>query len=188
MMNQDQIQILIDRSIQDDRKAFGILVTEYQTMVFRLAFRLLCDEEESRDAVQDTFIKVWLSLDRYNSACRFSTWIYKIASNVCYDRLRAMQHSPSGYLTDVDCSSLKMISDDDVEQNLSNKDLQILILRFTEELTPKQKLIFTLRDLEGLEVSEVEVITGMSAEKIKNNLYQARKQIRIKINQIDKKV
>ena len=185
-MNQEQIQILIDRCVQNDQKAFAVLVAEYQTMVFRLSFRLLCDEDEARDMVQETFTKVWISLDKYNRACRFSTWIYKIASNTCYDRLRAMQHSPAGYRTEMDTSCLNITSDDNVEQNLSNKDLQALIFRFTEELTPKQKLVFTLRDVEGLDVSEVEVITGMSAEKIKSNLYQARKQIRIKINQIDK--
>ena len=73
-----------------------------------------------------------------------------------------------------------------MEQSLINKDLKNLILRFTEELTPKQKLVFTLREVEGLEVSEVEAITGMSAEKIKSNLYhKARKQIRMKINQME---
>ena len=81
--------------------------------------------------------------------------------------------------------NLPLSSEENMEQSLINKDLKNLILRFTEELTPKQKLVFTLREVEGLEVSEVEAITGMSAEKIKSNLYQARKQIRMKINQME---
>lgn len=66
-----------------------------------------------------------------------------------------------------------------------NKELQDLILRFTGDLPPKQKLVFTLRDIEELDVAEVISITGMTAEQIKHNLYQARKQIRAKIHQIE---
>ena len=67
----------------------------------------------------------------------------------------------------------------------SNKQLKELILRYTNELPPQQKLVFTLRDVEELEVAEVQIITGLSPEKIKSTLYLARKNIRNKMNQID---
>ena len=185
MMNEEEIQVLIDKSKKQDMTAFALLVTEYRQLVFRLAFRLLCNEEEASDMVQETFIKVWLNLDKYNREYRFSTWLYKITGNICYDRLRFLQHTPSGSMQGPSVDNLSLSSDENMEQSLINKDLKNLILRFTEELTPKQKLVFTLREVEGLEVSEVEAITGMSAEKIKSNLYQARKQIRMKINQME---
>ena len=77
MMNEEEIQVLIDKSKKQDMTAFALLVTEYRQLVFRLAFRLLCNEEEARDMVQETFIKVWLNLDKYNretfvtTACAF---------------------------------------------------------------------------------------------------------------------
>lgn len=185
MMNEREIQELINKSRMHDMSAFTLLVKENQQLVFRLAFRLLCNEEEARDMVQETFVKVWQSLDKYNPEFRFSTWIYKIAANVCYDRLRSLQHTPSGDLRGVSLDNLFLSSEENMEQNLINKDLKELILRFIEKLTPKQKLVFTLREIEGLEVAEVEAITGLSAEKIKSNLYQARKQIRMKINQLE---
>ncbi|WP_455673405.1 RNA polymerase sigma factor [Phocaeicola sp.] len=185
MMNQEQIKELIDKSRKNDAAAFARLVSEYQGMVFRLAFRLLCDEDETRDMVQETFVKIWLSINKYDGTCRFSTWIYKITCNTCYDRLRALQRSPSAYSSDSACTDWNMKSEENIEEVLANKELASLILRFTEELTPKQKLVFTLRDIEGLEVAEVVTITGLSAEKIKHNLYQARKQIRNKIHQIE---
>lgn len=77
MMNQEQIEELIDRSRQNDTIAFAQLVSEFQTMVFRLAFRLLCNEDETRDMVQEIFVKIWLSLDKYDGRCRFTTWMYK---------------------------------------------------------------------------------------------------------------
>ena len=146
MMNQEKIQELVSRSQQDDKRAFALLVSEFQPLVFRLAFRLLCDEEEARDITQETFVKVWLSA--------FS-------------------------------DSVNIPSDDHIEISLSNKQLKELILRYTNELPPQQKLVFTLRDVEELEVAEVQIITGLSPEKIKSTLYLARKNIRNKMNQID---
>ena len=64
-MEQKEIQALVERSRKQDASAFALLVAEYQTFVFRLAFRLLCNEEEARDMVQETFLRVWLSLDKY---------------------------------------------------------------------------------------------------------------------------
>lgn len=185
MKNQNEIQQLIERSRRKDATAFSGLVGEYQMFVFRLAFRLMCDEDEAKDMVQETFVKVWLSLDKYQENYRFSTWIYKIACNVCYDRMRSLRHSPSNYPSGSDCMELNLSSGDDAEAALVNAQLKELILRFTDELTPKQKLVFTLSDVEELPVSEIETITGLSAEKIKSNLFLARKNIRNRMNKID---
>ena len=173
MINQEKTLELVDRSQRKDTAAFAQLVTEFQPMVFRLAFRLLCDEDEARDITQETFVKVWLSLKTYNRKNRFSTWLYKITCNACYDRLRSLRHS------------INLASDDNIEISLSNRQLKELILRYTNELPPQQKLVFMLRDVEELEVIEVQTITGLSPEKIKSTLYLARKNIRNKMNQID---
>ena len=82
-MEQNEIQVLVEKSRRQDASAFALLVAEYQTFVFRLAFRLLCDEEEARDMVQETFLRVWLSLDKYRPEFRFSTWLYRVACNIC---------------------------------------------------------------------------------------------------------
>lgn len=185
MTNQQQIQELVNRSKQNDTVAFAQLVSEFQLMVFRLAFRLLCDEDEARDMVQETFVKIWISIDKYDGSCRFSTWIYKITCNTCYDRLRALQRSPSAYSSHLVSADNTIRSEENIEEILTNKELKNLILRFAGQLSPKQKLVFTLRDIEGLDVAEVVAITGMSAEQVKHNLYQARKQIKNKIHQIE---
>jgi len=184
MMNQEKIQELVSRSQQDDKRAFALLVSEFQPLVFRLAFRLLCDEEEARDITQETFVKVWLSLKAYNQENCLSTWLYKITCNTCYDRLRSLRHSPLDNESAFS-DSANIPSDDNIEISLSNKQLKELILRYTGELPPQQKLVFTLRDVEELEVAEVQIITGLSPEKIKSTLYLARKNIRNKMNQID---
>ena len=166
MINQEKTLELVDRSQRKDTAAFAQLVTEFQPMVFRLAFRLLCDEDEARDITQETFVKVWLSLKTYNRKNRFSTWLYKITCNACYDRLRSLRHSSLNNEFAFS-DSINLASDDNIEISLSNRQLKELILRYTNELI------------------EVQTITGLSPEKIKSTLYLARKNIRNKMNQID---
>lgn len=184
MMDQEKVQELIGRSRQGDVKAFSLLVSAFQPLVFRLAFRLLCDEDEAKDMVQETFVKVWLALDKYDAKARFSTWLYKITCNTCYDRLRSLRHSPLDNEADYACPTT-ILSDDNIELTVANRQLKELILKYTGELSPRQRLIFTLRDIEELDVSEVQTITGLSAGIIKSTLYLARKRIRDKMNQID---
>lgn len=76
------------------------------------------------------------------------------------------------------------ITDEDLERTLINAELALIISSLTNDLTPKQKLVFTLRDLEGLEIAEIETITRLSAAKIKSNLYLARQYIRKKIENL----
>lgn len=178
-MLQEQIQILIERSRSGDKKAFEKLVAEFQAAVFRLAFHLLCDEDDAKDMVQETFIRVWLNLDKYHIQYSFATWIYTIACNLCYDLLRTTK-----YRFERLREEYHPISSDNVEQAVINKDLKSLIVLFTQQLTPKQKLVFTLSEIEEMNVEEIETITRLSPAKIKSNLYLAKKQIKEKINQI----
>ena len=179
-MLQEQIKVLIERSRSGDKKAFEKLVIEFQTTVFRLAFRILCNEDEAKDIVQETFIKVWLNLDKYRAQYSFVTWIYKIVCNLCYDSLRKIN-----YRFETIHDDFHQVSADDVEQSIINNDLKSLIIMFTKQLTPKQKLVFTLSEIEELSVEEIELITGLSPEKIKSNLYLAKKQIKEKMNKIN---
>jgi RNA polymerase sigma-70 factor (ECF subfamily) len=170
---------LISRSKQNDGNAFRQLVEGHQAMVYSLAYRLLCNEEEARDAVQETFIKVWLNLKKFDTNRKFSTWVYAIAANLCYDKLKSNHHFshclPAETLSEV-------LSVDDVEKKLLEAELGALIATLTNELTPKQKLVFTLSDLEDLPTEEIVQITGMTASQIKSNLFLARQALRTKLN------
>ena len=181
-MDHEKTVELVTRSKQRDLAAFRLLVEGHQRLVFCLAFRLLCDEEEAKDIVQETFVRVWLHLHRYDYHARFSTWLYKIACNLCYDRLRAIKRLSGSATLRVDVGKLNMPVGEDLEESVMNRDLKDFITTLTYGLTPKQRLVFTLRDLEGLAMEEVREISGMTGHKIKSNLYLARKHIREKLN------
>lgn len=182
-MEQEIEKQLIQASQQSDSQAFGQLVNEYQYYIFRLAFRLLCNTEAARDITQEVFIRVWTHLPEFKPEVKFTTWLYKVTANLCYDELRQQQRHPQILSVSNHPGTVNnLLTEENVEHTLINRELIQQITQLTEQLTPKQKLIFTLWDLEGIEPEEIKIITGMSSAKIKSNLYLARKYIRQKLN------
>ncbi len=148
---------------------------EYQSYAFALAFRFLCDEEDAKDVVQDSFISVWKNFPRYNTAIKFTTWLYSIVTNRCYDKLRSRRTRN----TTTDPSLLaSLVSDQNPDREYTNAELAQLIETLTEKLPSKQKMIFVLRDLQGLSIAEVCGILRSTEASVKTNLVYARRHLR----------
>ena len=174
-----QISQYIELCRLGNSAAFKNIVSEYQQLIYSLAFKLLCNEQDAEDATQDTFVKVWQNIKNYKQQYKFSTWIYKIAVHICYDKMRTKKH-----IDYIDIETYDGYSDVNQEDFLHNKELKKLIVKLMEGLTPKQKLVFTLSDLEEMKVEEIKTVTGLSSSKIKSNLYLARKYIKLKISDL----
>ena len=152
---------------------------EYQGYAFSVAFRILCDEDEARDVVQEAFIRIWSSLPRYNRELKFTTWMYSIVAHLCFDKLRTRKKRRTTALEAVDPSLLANVAaEHNPERLYSNKELASTIEMLTEKLPPKQKIIFVLRDLQGLSVREVSDILRLSESSVKTNLVYARRFLR----------
>lgn len=172
---------IIERCRWGDQAAFRLVVQTYQQMVFTLAFRLLCDEEEAKDVVQETMIRLWVNFTSYNPSQNLRNWIYTIAIRLCFDRLKSM--APIEPLPEDEDYFSQYVSDIDTEKELENHELLSVIKMLVSRLSPKQRIVFTLVHLENLSTEEVEQITGLDAAKIKSNLYVARKTIREQLKQ-----
>ena len=184
-MNQQIVAGLIHRSKGNDLEAFRALVEGHQSFVFSVAFRLLCDEDIAKDVAQETFIRVWKHINRFREEMRFKTWLYTIATNLCYDHIKSDKRRNKHEISFLENSVLlNLASDENIETSLINSELAKTIRFLTNQLTPRQKLVFTLKELEGLEVEEINEITGLSPEKIKSNLYCARQSIRSKLEKM----
>ena len=158
-----------------DQAAFRKVVQTYQQMVFTLAFRSLCDEEEAKDIVQETFLRVWLNIGKYDARHSFTTWLYAIASRLCLDRLKSRSRIIA---MPEDEAVLRRYASADGQLELENREWMAIVRLMAEGLSPKQRLVFTLSQLEGLSSQEVEEATGFTATQVKSNLYVARQTIR----------
>lgn len=173
---------IILRCQQGDKEAFRWVVQTHQRMIFSLALKMLCDEEEAKDLAQETFIRVWQSIKGFDTQKTFSTWIYTIASRLCIDRLKRVRKVVA--LPEDELVLRRFASDGDEQQSLENKEWVSIVRTLAESLSYKQRLVFTLCQLEGLPSAEVEQITGLDARQVKSNLYVARQTIRKRLNDL----
>ena len=172
----------ISRCQQGDKEAFRWVVQTHQRMIFSLALKMLCDEEEAKDMVQETFIRVWQSIKGFDTQKTFSTWVYTIASRLCIDRLKRNRKVVA--LPEDELVLRRFASDGDEQLSLENKEWVSIVRTLAESLSDKQRLVFTLCQLEGLPSAEVEQITGLDARQVKSNLYAARQTIRKRLNDL----
>ena len=178
------LEKLIKLSINNNSDSFRKIVEHYQSMVYSLAFKILNNEQDAKDMVQETFVKVWLNLKKYNPNKKFTNWIYTIATNLCLDKLRSFKYFPPN--ENFEDRIFDLISSDNAEQKMIDEEFGEIVSLLTNKLTPKQKIVFTLHCLEGLEVKEIIEITGMTAAKIKSNLFLARKEIQEKLSHYER--
>ena len=172
---------IIYKCKRGDTNAFKIIVELYQKYLYNLAFKILLDEENTKDIVQDSFLKIWRNIKTYNEKYLFTTWIYRIVINNCYDFLKS-QKVRLAYANEIDRKDTGSITED----TYSNRELIKQIRLFSRELSNKQRMVFILKDLQDLSLSEVSQILNMPKEVVKSNLYYARKNIKVKILMMEK--
>ena len=173
---------ILTRCQGGDKAAFRWVVQTYQRMLFSLALKMLADEEEAKDVVQDTFVQAWLAIRNYNPQQPFTSWLYTIASRLCLNRLKAVKNVA---IQPGNLSVLRQFaSDDDNQRILENSEWIAIVRTLADGLSEKQRLVFTLCQLEGLSSEEAEQITGMDARQIKSNLYVARQTIRKRLKDL----
>jgi len=172
---------IIHQIKKGNQSAFRLLVEQYQAYAFKLAFRIVCNEEDAKDVVQESFIKIWRNIHNYRPSVKFTTWMYKIVTNSAIDLYRKNARQNSISLDE----SINIVSEsqhDSTNKNQNNKELSILIHKMADGLPEKQRMIFVLRDLQEMDSPEVQEILELSETTVKSNLYHARKTIKEKLH------
>lgn len=173
---------IIEQCRRGDKNAFRIVVQNYQRLVFSIALKMLCDEDAAKDIVQETFIRIWQNIRNFERGRNFQTWIYTITSRLCLDALE--KENRLDPMPEDEACFQDFADEKSPQRMLENKELISVIKTLTNRLSDKQRIVFTLVYLENLETKEVEKITGMDADKIKSNLYVARKTIKEQLKQL----
>jgi RNA polymerase sigma-70 factor (ECF subfamily) len=173
---------LVIMAMSGNTLAFTSLVERHTRYVSGIASRFLIGEDETRDVVQDTFIRVWKHLANYDGRSLFTTWLYAIVFNLCLDRIRVKKRKTEISLTEEHMGRINEQADAvDPVNDIDSGSITRAIRNFSEELSKVQRHVFVLRDLHDLPVSEVCRLTGYDTDKVKANLYHARKFMREKL-------
>jgi RNA polymerase sigma-70 factor, ECF subfamily len=175
--NQD-LSDLIRAAARGDQEAFAALVVMKRERVVRTAYQIVGDMEDARDVAQGVFLRLWRVLQRFDLERRFDTWLYRITVNAAIDFIR--DRGPKGFL-----QPLPEDGGDKLPSGLPGADelvdrnrLQRVFLRLAARLAPKQRAVFVLKEIEGLDTDEVARVLEISESTVRNHLHQARRILR----------
>ena len=181
---EDSDSVAVARAKTGDADAYRVLVDRHSRSVFRLAFRMTGNEQDSEDVVQETFLRAFRQLHRYEARSSFATWLYRIAANYSLDLVRRRKRH--GDVT------LDTPSDDDHQEMaraiasrepgpdrlLFSGKIQERIRTALDELSQQERAAFVLRHFEGQSIEEISTALGLSINAAKHSIFRAVQKLR----------
>jgi RNA polymerase sigma-70 factor (ECF subfamily) len=180
---------LVRRAQSEDQEAFEELLRRHQHRVFAVAGGILRRREDVEDIAQQVFVKAYFSLKRFDQRAAFSTWLYKITVNECWDMLRKKKVRPLVYESDLSEEQAKQVvaaegknsSGPDISERLEARER---VERLMEGLDERDRLMLILKEVEGFAVEEIAQVLDLNANTVKVRLFRARRRI---VNKVRKR-
>ncbi|MCL1901528.1 MAG: sigma-70 family RNA polymerase sigma factor [Endomicrobia bacterium] len=185
----DDLQ-LIKLAKEGRLEAFEALMSKYKDRVYNIAFSFTANHSESDDISQNIFTKAYFNLKSFEEKAAFSTWLYRIAVNECYNGLKKRKNNILSLDVQIcggENASLKDTIEDksvNVEDTALLKAMQLKIRKAILELPDKYRMIVTLRDIEDISYEEISEIMKISQNKVKVWLFRARTKLKDKLKNI----
>jgi len=185
---------LVRRLKQGDQRAFQEMVRTYQNRIFGLMFRMIGDRQEAEDLAQEVFISVYRAIGNYRGEGRLYTWIYRIASNTCKNRIKYLKgrnfhrasdidDTPAAHTLGKDGSPMASLTSQvpEPDQVVEGHRLQSIIQRELAQLDPEHRLLIVLRDVQGMSYQDILKITSLQEGTLKSRLHRARTALKARI-------
>ena len=167
---------LVARSIRGDADSFNELILRWERPIYALAYRTIGREEDARDVCQETFLRAFRALPGFRGQAKFSSWLYRIALNLCRDWMRRERRAPVVQAPeDVDLIELAAAAEpsESIEDLVARKDLIARIVeRAMAQLPEEQRTAIILKEYHGLTFQEIADLVGCPLSTVKTRLYQ----------------
>jgi RNA polymerase sigma-70 factor, ECF subfamily len=166
-----------------DSEAFRALVERHSRAVYRLAHRMTGTSQDAEDVVQETFLKAYRQLSRFESRANFSTWLHRIAVNCSIDLIRARPHREAGH----DAADLEQFGTDGTqdagraspERLMLSTEVQERVNTAMSALSQMERAAFVLRHFEGRSIDEISQSLGLKTNATKHSIFRAVKKMRV---------
>ncbi|HEX7154727.1 MAG TPA: RNA polymerase sigma factor [Thermoanaerobaculia bacterium] len=164
---------LVQTIREGDSDAFEQLVRRKTSKVYALCYRIIGNAEDAKDISQLVFLKLWENLEKYDPSYAFDTWLYRMVTNVAIDFMRNKQSRENAVN-----SNLRLVrTSADAEQGVivQRKEIEGVFEDVSSVLSPKQKTIFVMNQMDDLPSAEIAKILGCRESTVRNHLFNARK-------------
>lgn len=176
---------LIKKCKQGNREAFNVLFEKYQSQVINIAYGMLSDREDAYDAAQEVFVRVYKSIESFKEQSSFTTWIYRITTNICSDILRKRKKGNNIVSLNQSLDENKEI--DIVDESPTPEERQELserqkaVWKAISELKDEYRAVITLCDIEEMSYDEIAEILKVPKGTVKSRINRARISLKKKL-------
>jgi RNA polymerase sigma-70 factor, ECF subfamily len=164
---------LVEQIRQGDDGAFEMLVRRKTSKVYGLCYRVIGNGEDAKDISQLVFLKLWENLEKYDATYAFDTWLYRMVTNVAIDFMRSKQSRDNAVNSNL--RLVKTSIDPEQTVTVARKEVESVFNAVSNVLSPKQKTIFVMSEMEDLRSSEIAKVLGCRESTVRNHLFNARK-------------
>jgi RNA polymerase sigma-70 factor (ECF subfamily) len=172
---------LVARSIRGDSDSFNELILRWERPIYALAYRTIGREEDARDVCQETFLRAFRALPAFRGQAKFSSWLYRIALNLCRDWIRHERRTPIVDAPEnADGSERAEPAEysESIEDRIARKDLIRAVERIMARLPEEQRTAIVLKEYHGLTFQEIADLVGCPLSTVKTRLYQGLTVVR----------
>jgi len=183
MSNSDD-QALVERLQAGDQVAYAELVEQHAGQIYRLALRLMGNEADAEDVLQETFLSAFKAIDRFEGRSSLSTWLYRIANNAALMRLRRKEPDQVSIDEPIERDNGDLMPRQFFdfcclpEEDLMRDEAREVMQRAIEDLSPTLRSVFVMRDIQGLSTQETAEALELSVSAVKSRLMRARLKLR----------
>ncbi|MBI5290958.1 MAG: sigma-70 family RNA polymerase sigma factor [Chloroflexi bacterium] len=175
--------ILIRRAKGGDTEAFGVLVSAHQQFVYNLILRTLGDPHEAEDLSQEAFVRAWLALPNFRQQSQFRTWLYRIATNLCYNRLPRLRRDMAA-VGDEEVMDVAGDESNDPTTRAEAQERQAFLHRQIEALPESYRLLIALRYQQELSYEEIASVVSLPVGTVKTGLFRAKARLRAALKEL----
>jgi RNA polymerase sigma-70 factor (ECF subfamily) len=172
---------LVARSRSGDVESFNQLIVRWERPIYALAYRVLGREEDARDVCQDTFLRAYRALPGFKGQAKFSSWLYRIALNLCRDWIRRQQRAPVSQMPE-DLDPGELLADaepvESIEDLVARRELTGIVAEAMRSLSEEQRTAIILKEYHGMTFQEIADMQGCPLSTVKTRLYQGLSLLR----------
>ena len=178
-MDATEVTAVLARARQGDSEAFRTLVERHSRLAFQLAYRITGNEQDAEDVVQESFIRAYRQLGRFEARAHFGTWLHRIVANCSVDLIRSRRARYDHASADaLDPADQPETDDPNPERLAASAQIQRTVAAAMTELSPLERAAFTLRHYEGRSIAEIGKTLGLGTSATKHSVFRAVRKLR----------
>jgi len=176
---------IIERTLGGEPDAFNVLVRRWERQIYGLTLRMLGRDDEAKDATQETFLSAYRNLSKFRGEAKFSSWIYRIALNICNTKLRGRSKSIISLDEQREETGFELAADtEDLGNQIQQEQITRHVRRALQGLPAEMRQVIIMKEYEGLKFSEIADILGIPLSTVKTRMYTGLSELRKRLEHL----